>query len=132
LRDIKLTLTQDKKRRSPTIEYEYEAEWVNLEREIFYSLQGRPEEAQAKCRVISSASVSWSLEPKRTSFASCQQVSILKAIRAFRKKGSWHVMCSAMEVLPKRNQLPHDPAFFQGFHYVRPDEKTIFERAFRK
>jgi hypothetical protein len=43
MRDIKLTLSQDKKRRSPTVEDE--AEWVNLEKEIFYPLQACPREA---------------------------------------------------------------------------------------
>ncbi|HYP01990.1 MAG TPA: hypothetical protein VER76_17500 [Pyrinomonadaceae bacterium] len=56
----------------------------------------------------------------------------LKSYTGLWEEGSWHVMCSSMEVLPKRKRLPHDPAFFQGFHYVRLAEKTAFEGAFRK
>jgi len=131
MRDIKLTLSQDKKRRSPTVEDE--AKWVNLEKEIFYPLQGRPGEAQSGCRVYFIRAGQLVARARAEEFRQLLAGVQLESYTGVpEEKGGWHVVCNSMEVLPKSRRLPHDPAFFQGFHYVRQDEKTAFERAFRK
>jgi hypothetical protein len=130
MRDIKLTLSQDKKRRSPTVEDE--AEWVNLEKEIFYPLQACPREAQVGCRVYFIRAGQLVARAKADEFRHLPVGENRKSYTGVsEEKGGWHVLCSSMDVLPKHKRLLHEPPFFQGFRYVTPTEQASFERVFR-
>lgn len=129
MRDIKLTLSQDKRRRSQTVEDE--AAWVNRTRDIKYAIPTRPREAQAGCWVYFIRAGLLVARAKADEFIRLPTGEHLESYTGVKEeKGGWHVVISSMEVLPKSKRLPHDPHFFQGYHYVRAHEKTTFERAF--
>jgi hypothetical protein len=124
-------LSQDEERRSSTVEDE--ADWVNLEKKILYTLSGRPRETQAVCWVdfIRAGQLVAKATPEE--FRHLPTGEHLESYTGVsEEKGGWHVSYSSMKVLPKYKRLLHESPFFQVSCYVMPTGQSSFERAFRR
>lgn len=94
MRDIKLTLSQEERRRSPTVGDE--ADWINLEKEIFYPLQGRPREAQAGCLVCLIRAGQLVARARADEFRHLPTGEHLESYTGVsEEKGGWHVLYSS-------------------------------------
>ena len=126
MRDIKLTLSTDPAKRSPSTEEE--ARWLAKQGELWYPLgPNRPVEAGPGCWVYFIRGGKLVSRAKAESFDPPSGKAKVSYTGSPTNRGSsWEVRVTAMELA--RVRLDHPG--FRGFRYVTPDEQASFERAF--
>ncbi|MFO0889886.1 MAG: hypothetical protein U0790_12185 [Isosphaeraceae bacterium] len=130
--DIKLPLSSDPRRRSQTIQEE--KEWMESEGPIYHNLgRGKPQNFWKGCWVyfIKNGQVAGRSRAERVKpleeLLSDPELYTYTGEESPAKLKSHHVVCESMEIAS--HPIPHEG--FQGFRYVRPEERRAFENAFR-
>jgi hypothetical protein len=123
--DIKLTLSTDPAKRSPSIEEE--AHWLEEVEELWYPLgPNRPLKAEPGCWVYFIRGSKLVARARASSF----DPPPLQPLESYTGKpqnaGGWHVRIEEMELA----KCPLVHRGFQGFRYVTTGEQASFERAF--
>ena len=126
--DIKLTLSQDTRLRSNSIEDE--AEWVNTQGPIFYGLHREPKTAQRGCWVYFVRAGYLVARAKADDFVEQDEDELYTYKNVEQKKSGWSVKCTKMKVLPEQFCISTNSGF-QGFQNVQGEEQAQFEAAFK-
>lgn len=125
MRDIKLTLSEDETRRSPTVEDE--ADWLNLEKKIFYPLSGRSKEAQAGCCIYFIRAGQLVARAKSDEFRHLPTGEHLESYTGVSEaKGGWHVLCSSMELLTQAQAIAARAAILSGIPLCNTNRASQF------
>jgi len=126
--DIKLTLSQNKALRSPSIDEE--AGWMEQEGPIYYTLgANRPLHAEAGCWVYLIRGGGLVARAKADEIRQRDNLEdryTYTGVATSTKEGVWEVACRRMYKAHER--LPLEG--FQGFRYVTDEEQEAFEGAF--
>lgn len=123
--DLKLTLSADPAKRSPSIEEE--AHWLEEAGQLWYPLgPNRPLKAQPGCWIYFIRGGKLVARAGASSFDPPPRGPMFSYTGRPTNQGSWQVRIEYMELAKSRLDYPG----FQGFRYVTADEQAAFERAF--
>jgi hypothetical protein len=126
--DIKLTLSKDTKKRSPDVKSE--ARWLKKMGLLYYELHTKPLRASAGCWVYFIRDGKLMARAKARDFRKMTKDELGGSFTGeLADHDGWRVGIKPPMHIASR-PVPHRG--FQGFRYVRPDERAVFARAFDK
>lgn len=124
--DIKITLDSHSKKRSPTIEAE--ARWMLEHGSLWYPLHAEPKRVHPGCWVFFVRDGRMVARARADRFVQRRELARTSSYAGHRQvPASWNVECSSMQVATH----PITHAGFQGFRYVKTEERQEFGAAFR-